>query len=122
MSRIGKKPITIPSGVKVEVKGQAVHVNGPKGNLNVPLHPKVKVNVAENEVTIDVGNKENKLEKSLWGLTRSLVANAVAGVVTPFEKKLEITGVAYRAALAGKKITLSLGFSHPVEVNVPEGL
>ncbi len=122
MSRIGKKIITVPNGVKIEFKDHAVHVAGPKGNLVVPIHNKVNVVINGSEVNIDVESKQNKLERSLWGLTRSLVANAVAGVVTPFEKKLEITGVAYRAAIAGSKITLSLGFSHPVIVDIPQGL
>lgn len=122
MSRIGKKPIELPNGVKAELQGLALKVIGPKGSLSVVLHPRVKVNVAEKEVTVDVEKKEDKFERSLWGLTRSLIANAVHGVVSGFEKKLEIVGVAYRGAVAGKKLTLSLGFSHPVEVEIPEGL
>ena len=122
MSRIGKKPITIPNGVKVEMKDGAMHVAGPKGNLVVPIHPKVDVSIAESEVIVDIKNKENKLEKSLWGLSRSLVANAVQGVVEGFEKKLEINGVGVRGAVAGSTINLSLGFSHPVIVEVPQGL
>jgi len=122
MSRIGKKPIELPNGVKAEYKDLAVKITGPKGNLTVVVHPKVTVNVSDKEVTVDVANKEEKFERSLWGLTRSLIANAVSGVVSGFEKKLEIVGVAYRGAVAGKKITLSLGFSHPVEVDIPEGL
>lgn len=122
MSRIGKKPITIPSGVKVEFKGEYLDVTGPKGTVSVLVHPKVVLNISDNEVVVDINNKENKLEKSLWGLTRSLIANAVQGVVSGFEKKLEINGVGYRGSVAGDTITLSLGFSHPVEVKVPKGL
>ena len=122
MSRIGKKPITIPNGVKAEFANATVTVTGPKGTLTVPIHPKTSVAIENNEITVDIKNKENKLEKSLWGLTRSLIANAVQGVVEGYEKKLEINGVGYRGAVAGKTINMSLGFSHPVEVQVPEGL
>lgn len=122
MSRIGKKPITIPNGVKAELKDLAFHVTGPKGSLVVPIHPKVQVNISASEIVVDVKNQENKLERSLWGLTRSLIQNAVTGVVSGFEKKLEINGVGYRAAIAGTTITMALGFSHPVIVEVPKGL
>lgn len=122
MSRIGKKPIPLPSGVTAELGQGTVLVKGPKGQVSVLVHELVHLNISPTEITVDISDKENKFQKSLWGLTRSLLANAVAGVVTPFEKKLEIIGVAYRAALAGKTLTLSLGFSHPVEVQVLEGL
>jgi len=122
MSRIGKKPIILPNGVKAEKKDLTLKVTGPKGGLEVVLHPKVKVNATEKELTVDIDNKEEKFDRSLWGLTRALIQNAVTGVVSGFEKKLEIVGVAYRGSVAGKKITLSLGFSHPVEVDIPEGL
>ncbi len=122
MSRIGKKPVTIPNGVKAELKDLTLKITGPKGNLTVVIHPKVLVSVSENEIIVDVANKENKLERSLWGLTRALIANAVMGVVSGFEKKLEINGVGYRGTIAGKTITLALGFSHPVIVEVPEVL
>jgi large subunit ribosomal protein L6 len=122
MSRIGKKPITIPNGVKAEMNGSVFKASGPKGNLTVEIHPKVQVSVSENEIVVDVKNKENKLERSLWGLSRSLVANTVQGVTEGYEKKLEINGVGFRGSVAGKIINLSLGFSHPVEVEIPEGL
>ncbi len=122
MSRIGKKPIELPNGVKANLKDLTLSVTGPKGALVVLLHPRVKVAVSDKEIVVDIEHKENKLEKSLWGLTRSLIANAVLGVVSGFEKKLEIVGVAYRGTVAGKKMNLSLGFSHPVEVDIPEGI
>jgi large subunit ribosomal protein L6 len=122
MSRIGKKPITIPNGVKAELKDLALTVTGPKGNLVVMIHPKVQVTISASEIVVDVKNHENKLERSLWGLTRSLIFNAVAGVTEGFEKKLEINGVGYRGAIAGTTITLALGFSHPVIIEVPKGL
>lgn len=122
MSRIGKKPIVIPSGVKASLDGQALKITGPKGELVIMVHPKVKAAVTENEITVDIEKKDVKLEKSLWGLTRSLIANAVQGVTQGYEKKLEINGVGFRGAVAGKTINLSLGFSHPIEMIVPEGL
>ncbi|MDB4939989.1 MAG: putative ribosomal protein [Candidatus Doudnabacteria bacterium] len=122
MSRIGKKPITIPNGVKPEVIDKGLNVTGPKGTVFVLVHPKVQLNISASEIVVDVKNHENKLERSLWGLTRSLVQNAVTGVTQGFEKKLEINGVGYRGAIAGTTITMALGFSHPVIVEVPKGL
>ncbi len=122
MSRIGKKIVSLPSGVKAELKDLSLVVTGPKGSLAVLLHPKVLVNISEKEISVDVADKANKLERSLWGLMRSLIANAVAGVVSGFEKKLEINGVGYRGSISGDKMTLSLGFSHPVEVQIPKGI
>lgn len=122
MSRIGKKPIVIPSGVKASLDGQALKITGPKGELVIMVHPKVKAAVTESEITVDIEKKDVKLEKSLWGLTRSLIANAVQGVTQGYEKKLEINGVGFRGAIAGKNINLSLGFSHPIEMIIPEGL
>jgi large subunit ribosomal protein L6 len=122
MSRIGKKPIPLSSGVTAEQGPGLLTVKGPKGQLTVPLHKLVQVEISPSEITVSVPDHENKLQRSLWGLTRSLIANAVSGVVTPFEKKLEIIGVAYRAAISGSTITLSLGFSHPVVVQIPAGI
>ena len=123
MSRIGKKIIAIPTGVKVEQKDAGtVLVTGPKGSVSVLVHPHAHVKVDGAVATVEVDSPNLKLDRSLWGLTRSLVANAVTGVVSGFEKKLEIVGVAYRASVAGKVMTMSLGFSHPVEVKIPDGL
>ncbi len=122
MSRIGKKPITIPNGVKAESKDGLLNVTGPKGTVQVLVHPKVQVDISASEIVASVKNPDNKLERSLWGLTRSLIQNAVTGVTSGFEKKLEINGVGYRAAIAGTTITMALGFSHPVIVEVPKGL
>lgn len=122
MSRIGKKPISVPNGVKAELKGLVLVVTGPKGSVDVLVHPKVTVNISDGQINLDVADKGSKNEKSLWGLTRSLVANAVQGVTSGFEKKLEIVGVAYRASVSGKKISFSLGFSHPIDLEIPQGL
>ena len=122
MSRIGKKPIPLTGGVTAELVSGIVNVKGPKGSLSVPIHSLVNVEITPEEILVDVSDKENKFQKSLWGLTRSLLANAVSGVLKPFEKKLEINGVAYRAAITGTSINLSLGFSHPVIVEIPKDL
>jgi len=122
MSRIGKKPVVIPSGVKVEKKDLVLTVTGPKGTLTMALHPKVEVAVSEKEVVIDVKNKENKRERALWGLFRALVQNLVDGVTKGFEKKLEVNGVGFKVAVQAGKLVMSLGFSHPVEVVIPKDL
>jgi len=122
MSRVGKKPVTIPQGVKAEYKEQTLTVTGPKGTLTLPVHPKVSMNVSENEIVVDVAKKEDKKEKALWGLFRSLVQNVVDGVSKGFEKKLEVNGVGFKVAAAGSKLTLNLGFSHPIDVEIPADL
>lgn len=115
MSRIGKQPISIPSGVTVEVKeNNLIVVRGSKGELKKEIHPNMKIEVADNEVIVTRPN-DNKMNRSLHGLSRTLIANMVEGVSKGFEKKLEIVGVGYRANPSGKKITLSLGYSHPIE-------
>lgn len=122
MSRVGKKPVVLPAGVKAEKKDLTLTVTGPKGSLSLELHPKVEVTVNEKEVLVDVKNKENKKEKALWGLFRALVQNLVDGVTKGFEKKLEVVGVGFKVAVQGTKIVMSLGFSHPVEVDIPKSL
>ena len=123
MSRIGRKPIVIPAGVTVTVDEAAhtVAVKGPKGSLNSNYHPLMTVKVEGNEVLVTRPNDE-KEARSLHGLTRTNIANMVNGVVNGYEKKLEVNGVGYKAAKAGKKLTLSLGYSHPVEMEDPEGI
>lgn len=122
MSRIGKKPVIIPQGVKAELKGSSLTVTGPKGSLSLTLHPKVKLNIAEGQITVDVNNKEDKRQKALWGLTRALINNLVEGVVRGFEKKLEVVGVGFKAAVQNQKLVLALGFSHPIEKEIPTEL
>jgi large subunit ribosomal protein L6 len=121
MSRIGKQPVKIPNGVTVELKGQQLSVKGPKGELKLDIHSNIKAEVTPEAITLTRKN-DSKLSKSLHGLTRSLLNNMVEGVTTGFEKKLEILGVGYRAAIAGTKLTLNLGFSHPVEFQAPQGI
>lgn len=122
MSRIGKKPIIIPSTVKVELNGQKAKVTGPKGSLEQVFHPKVLIEQSDNQIVINMTNPEDVFEKSLWGLSRSLLFNMVEGVVNGFSKQLEINGVGFKAVVNGKKLVLNLGFSHPIEYSIPEGI
>lgn len=123
MSRVGKKPVVIPQGVTVEQKDGSLTVKGPKGSLSLAIHPKVTVKVEGSEVLVTVGNETNKKERALWGLFRALIQNLVDGVTKGFEKKLEVNGVGFKVALQGtNKLVMSLGFSHPVEVDVPQDL
>ena len=122
MSRIGRMPIAIPAGVTVEVaENNKVTVKGPKGTLERVLPAEMEIKVEGAEVVVSRPNDLKKM-KSLHGLTRTLVNNMVVGVTSGYEKKLEVNGVGYKVAKAGKKLTLSLGFSHPVEMNDPEGI
>lgn len=122
MSRIGRMPIAIPAGVTVEVaENNQVTVKGPKGTLTRTLVPEMEIKVEGSEVTVTRPNDLKKM-KSLHGLTRTLVSNMVVGVTDGFTKELEVNGVGYRAAKAGKVLTLNLGYSHPVEMEDPEGL
>ena len=121
MSRIGRRPIEIPSGVEVKVDGTLVSVKGPKGTLAQDMHPAMKVSVAEGVVTVERPSDERD-HRALHGLTRSLVANMVEGVTNGYAKTLEIQGVGYRAALKGSNVELALGFSHPVVVEPPKGV
>jgi large subunit ribosomal protein L6 len=121
MSRIGKVPISIPDGVTVEIKDGVCHVKGPKGELSERIHERIKVEIKDNEVICTRGD-EDKFSRSLHGLSRKLIANMVEGVTKGFEKRLEIIGVGYKAQPSGSKITLNLGFSHPIEYKAPEGI
>lgn len=121
MSRIGKNPVQIPTGVTVTLNEKILITKGKLGELKLEIHPRMKVVINENEVVVERPSDE-KFDKGLHGLTRTLIANNVHGVSEGFEKKLEIQGVGYRAAGGGKKLTLTLGFSHPVEVIAPEGI
>jgi large subunit ribosomal protein L6 len=121
MSRIGKLPIAVPSGVTVSISGRTVSIKGPKGNLVREFRPEVKVEQADGKLTVQ-RTGESRLHKSLHGLFRALLANMVTGVTEEFKKTLIIVGVGYRAEATGKLITFSLGFSHPILVRPPEGV
>ncbi len=121
MSRIGKKPVAIPSGVEVTLDKRVVSVKGPKGTLSFEHRREVKVTIEEGSLQVaKVG--ETKQAQALWGTTAKSIANMIAGVTTGFEKALELNGVGYRMNLQGKKLALALGFSHPVEMMLPEGI
>jgi len=122
MSRIGKLPIDIPNGITVEKNNEnLVSVKGPKGELSMQIHKKMNIEIKDNVITV-TRSGEDKLNKSLHGLSRTLIANMIEGVSKGFQKRLEIQGVGYRANVQGKKIVLSLGFSHPIEYEPPEGV
>ena len=122
MSRIGRMPIAIPAGVTVEVaENNKVTVKGPKGTLERVLPEEMTIKLEDGHVVVTRPNDLKKM-KSLHGLTRTMINNMVVGVTTGYEKKLEVNGVGYKAAKAGKKLTLSLGYSHPVEMEDPEGI
>lgn len=121
MSRIGKLPIDIPSGVEVTFSNGTVTVKGPKGELKQDVNPLIKIDIADNQITV-VPLDETKEARSYHGLYRSLIANMTEGVTNGYQKRLEIQGVGYRAQVQGSKITLNLGFSHPVEYQVPQGI
>lgn len=121
MSRIGKLPIEIPAGVDVKIEGNTVTAKGPLGVETVTIRPELKVEQQENKVVVSRLNDDRK-SRSLHGLSRTLVANAINGVKTGFEKKLEIVGVGYRASMQGTTLNLALGYSHPVNIDAPEGI
>ena len=124
MSRIGKKPIVVPEGVKVELKGLFVKVSGPLGQLQMECHPRIKVSIDESQGKISVENKrpQDRRNRQLHGTMRALIANMVVGVSKGFEKKMEIYGTGYSIKEQGKKLVFQVGYCHPVEREVPEGV
>ena len=121
MSRIGRKPVQIPAGVEVTVNGNTCVVKGPKGTLQQDFHENITVTVEENEVIVDRANDERE-SRAQHGLTRALIQNMVTGVSEGFTKSLELAGVGYRVQLKGTSLHFSLGYSHPVVVEAPEGI
>jgi len=121
MSRIGRQPIEIPSGVEVALDGSKVSVTGPKGSLRQSFHPDMRLLLDEGTFRVERPSDE-RMHRSLHGLTRTLIANMVEGVTKGYEKRLEIVGVGYRAVMRGSDLELALGFSHPVTVRAPEGI
>jgi large subunit ribosomal protein L6 len=121
MSRIGKKAVAVPSGVTAGVEGQTVKVKGPKGALSLVLHDDVEARLDAGAIKIDP-RSETRRARAMWGLARSQVANLIAGVTNGFERRLEITGVGYRAAVQGKNLQIALGYSHDIVYPIPEGI
>ncbi|MGN7313321.1 50S ribosomal protein L6 [Alkalicoccobacillus gibsonii] len=121
MSRVGRKPIEVPGDVTVTLEGSFIKVKGPKGELSRDLHPDMKVNVEEKEITVERPS-DQKEHRALHGTTRSLINNMVEGVTKGFERGLELVGVGYRASKSGNKLVLNVGYSHPVEIVPAEGI
>lgn len=122
MSRIGKKPVVIPQGVQVKLDAGVVTAKGPKGELKEPIHPYVKAEVKDGQVVLTADVAAAKDASAIWGMTRARLNNLVTGVATGYSKNLEIHGLGFRAEIAGQKLTLSLGKSHPVVYEAPKGI
>ncbi len=132
MSRIGKQPIKVSQGTEIKIEGDTIKVKGSKGELSFDLPSEIKAEMKEDNILISPKNKETEQNESavkkakevnaLWGLTRALIFNMVKGVTEGFEKKLEIQGVGYKASMQGNKLVMQLGFSHPIEMETPEGI
>ncbi len=121
MSRIGKKPVQLPDKVQLSLKGDMISVKGPKGNLERQLHPAIELDINDKEIQVktDTGNKK---KVALQGLFRSLISNMVTGVSTGYERKLELSGIGYRAEVKGKSLILNVGYSNPVDFSLPDGI
>ena len=121
MSRIGNKPITVPEGVEVKLEGQKITVKGPKGTLEREIHKNISVSIENNIINVTRPNNEAQ-NRSLHGLTRTLISNMITGVVSEYTRELQINGVGYRVAKQGNNLNLTLGYSHPVIFEAPEGI
>jgi len=126
MSRLGKLPIEIPAGTEVKIQDDFVIVKGPKGELQQKIHPAVKVKIIDGDASkaaqVSIADKDNKNANAFWGLYRQLISNMIHGVNEGFSKQLEVNGVGYRVAVSGNKLTLNVGYSHPVDYELPEGI
>lgn len=121
MSRIGKLPIPVPKTVQISYNNKEISLKGPKGELKINLHPELELKIDNDSIKIERFGNE-KADKSIHGLYRALINNGIIGVTQGFEKKLEIQGVGYKAQIEGKKLILNLGYSHPIEYTIPEGI
>ncbi len=122
MSRIAKKPITIPEGVTLKLEADLLTIKGPKGELNLKIHPLVRIEEKEKQIWVTVLQPEVKQQKALWGLFFRLIVNMLKGVTDGYEKKLEVVGIGFKVALQGNKLILHVGYSHPIEFVLPEGI
>ncbi len=124
MSRIGKAPIPLTDAVTLTVDGSSVRVKGPKGELEVALHPSATLRIESDpkQAVVEVADSEDRKQRAIWGLMRQLVANAIQGVQTPYEKSLEFIGVGYKVAVSGSEVKMDVGYSHPVLFALPEGI
>ncbi len=121
MSKIGKKAIAIPAGVSAALEGERIKLKGPKGELSLALGAEVAAKIENNAISV-ASRGENRHHRAMWGLTRAMIANLVTGVTKGYERRLDITGVGYRAAVAGKNLQLALGYSHEVLYPIPDGI
>src|SRR5512137_86556 len=121
MSRVGKLPVTVPQGVRINLQGAVLQVEGPKGKLQHMIPPGLKIETADNKITVSRAVEQKKV-RELHGLTRTLIANMVCGVTQGFKKELEIVGVGYRADISSNVLNLTLGYSHPINFPLPEGI
>ena len=122
MSRIGKKPIQVPSGVQVDIVGSDVKVKGPKGELKLAVHPRVTLTKEGDVVSVAVKNENDKKDRALWGLFNRLVMNMIQGVTKGYEQALEFVGVGYKVSVSGKTVKMDVGFSHEVDFPLPAGI
>ena len=122
MARVGKNPISLSAGVEVKIDGQKIKIKGPKGELSIDIHPDVVVACADQKITVTVADALDNKQNALWGLFRSILNNMVKGVTVGFEKKLEINGIGFKAQASGQKLILNVGFSHPVDFDLPLGI
>jgi large subunit ribosomal protein L6 len=122
MSRVGKKPIIVPDNTEVKLTDSEIKVKGPKGELSRELHPLVNVVLIDKQILVTVKDENDNRAKAFWGLYRSLINNMVVGVTEGFSKQLEINGVGFTASISGNKLVLKVGFSHPVEFELPDGI
>ncbi|SNB63031.1 large subunit ribosomal protein L6 [Arboricoccus pini] len=122
MSRIGKHAVAVPSGVDIAVQGQVVTAKGKQGALKVALPPEILITHADGKIAVEPRSKDEKRDRAMWGMSRTLVANLVKGVSDGFTEKLEITGVGFRAAMDGKLLNLQLGYSHDIKIAIPDDL
>lgn len=122
MSRLGKKPIIIPSGVEIKLDQNQIIVKGLKGEIKQAIHPMVIINLEDKNLKISVKNPEEKKQRALWGTYVRLLQNMIEGVTKGFEKKLQLVGIGFRAQVSGNKLVLNIGFSHPVDYQIPAGI